>query len=48
MTYDNLIFKVPVESPSYYDDSSFVIRQIRNVLNERRTSKRPCRVFRQD
>ena len=38
MTYDDLIFKVPVESPSYYDDSAFVIRQIRNVLDERRAA----------
>ncbi len=39
MTYDDLIFKIPIEPPSYYEDSAFVIRQIRNVLDERRTTK---------
>lgn len=39
MTYDDLIFKIPIETPSYYDDSAFVIRQIRNVLDERRAAK---------
>lgn len=38
MTYDDLILKIPVESASYYDDSTFVIQQIRSVLAERKAA----------
>ena len=36
MKYKDLIFKVPVESPSYKDDSEFIIRQIINILDKRK------------
>lgn len=36
MTYEELIFKIPVESPTYKDDSAFVIRQIINILDDRK------------
>ena len=36
MKYEDLIFKVPVESKSYREDSAFVIKQMTNILNERK------------
>lgn len=38
MQYEDLIFKIPKESPSYKDDSEFVIRQIINILDEHKNS----------
>lgn len=36
MKYEDMIFKIPVESDTYKDDSDFVIRQITNILDERK------------
>lgn len=36
MRYEDLIFKIPVESESYKEDSGFVINQITNILNKRK------------
>lgn len=36
MRYDDLIFKIPQESPSYREDSAFVVRQITAILDERK------------
>ena len=36
MRYEDLIFKIPQESPSYKEDSAFVIRQIIAILDERK------------
>jgi hypothetical protein len=35
MTYDDLIFEVPQESPTYREDSEFVIKQITAILEDR-------------
>ena len=35
MRYEDLIFKIPKESPSYKEDSAFVIQQITAILDER-------------
>lgn len=35
MTYDDLIFEVPQESPTYREDSEFVIKQITSILENR-------------
>ena len=35
MKYEELIFKIPIESPSYKEDSNFVINQITNILKAR-------------
>ena len=36
MTYEELDFKIPIESPTYKDDSIFVVQQIVEILNERK------------
>lgn len=36
MRYEDLIFKIPKESPSYREDSAFVIQQITAILDERK------------
>lgn len=36
MKYEDLIFKIPQESPTYREDSEFVIQQIVNILDERK------------
>ncbi|WP_164174806.1 restriction endonuclease [Ruminococcus flavefaciens] len=36
MEYNDLIFKIPVESETYADDSAFVISQITAILDERK------------
>ncbi len=36
MRYEDLIFKIPVESPTYKEDSEFVIRQITTILDTRK------------
>lgn len=36
MNYNDLIFKIPVESPTYAEDSAFVISQIMKILDERK------------
>lgn len=36
MRYEDLIFKIPKESPSYSEDSAFVIQQITAILDERK------------
>ena len=36
MKYKDLIFKIPVESPSYKEDSEFVVSQIINILDRRK------------
>ena len=33
MRYENLIFKIPVESDTYQEDSNFVISQITGILD---------------
>ena len=38
MTYDDLIFKIPQESPTYREDSAFVIQQITAILDERKAA----------
>ena len=38
MRYEDLIFKVPQESPSYREDSAFVIRQMTAILDERKAA----------
>ncbi len=40
MRYEDLIFKIPRESPSYREDSAFVIRQILSILDQRKATKR--------
>ncbi|HIY21482.1 MAG TPA: hypothetical protein H9841_06245, partial [Candidatus Flavonifractor merdigallinarum] len=37
MRYEDLIFKIPQESPTYKDDSEFVIRQMTAILDARRS-----------
>jgi len=36
MRYEDFIFKIPKESPTYREDSDFVIRQIIAILDERK------------
>ena len=36
MEYEELIFKVPIESPTYKEDSEFVIKQITDILDLRK------------
>lgn len=36
MKYEDLIFKIPQESPCYCENSNFVISQIINILNNRK------------
>lgn len=36
MQYEDLIFKIPQESPTYKEDSDFVIRQMTSILDERK------------
>lgn len=36
MKYEDLIFKIPVESKSYKEDSEFVVKQIMCILDERK------------
>ncbi|WP_064581426.1 hypothetical protein [Streptobacillus moniliformis] len=36
MNYNDLIFKIPVESTSYANDSAFVIQQITSILDKRK------------
>ena len=36
MKYEDLIFKIPKESPAYKEDSAFVIRQITAILDARK------------
>lgn len=36
MRYEDLIFKVPQESDTYKSDSAFVIKQMIEILNERK------------
>ncbi len=36
MRYEDMIFKVPVESPTYREDSEFVIKQINLILNRQK------------
>lgn len=38
MTYDDLIFKIPVESETYKEDSDFVIENIIKILDERKSN----------
>ena len=42
--YSDLVFKIPVESNSYRDDSDFVIQQITDILDERRKAD-DCRII---
>ena len=39
MKYEDLIFKIPQESPTYREDSAFVIRQIMDILQARKDAK---------
>ncbi len=36
MKYKDMIFKIPVESPTYKDDSNFVIQQMTAILDKRK------------
>jgi hypothetical protein len=36
MRYEDMIFKIPVESDTYREDSNFVIEQMTNILDERK------------
>lgn len=36
MRYEDMIFKIPVESDTYREDSDFVIKQMTNILDERK------------
>lgn len=38
MQYEDLIFKVPQESPTYKEDSAFVIQQITDILTARKAA----------
>ena len=38
MKYEDLIFKIPKEAPSYREDSAFVINQIISILDERKAA----------
>lgn len=37
MKYEDLIFKIPQESPTYNVDSKFIVQQIINILDERKS-----------
>ena len=36
MQYEDMIFKVPVESPDYKENSEFVIRQMNLILDRQK------------
>lgn len=36
MKYEDLVFKIPIESASYREDSAFVIQQIISILDRRK------------
>lgn len=36
MKYEDLIFKIPVESKTYKEDSDFVIKQMISILDNRK------------
>lgn len=36
MRYEDLIFKIPIESDTYREDSDFVINQITGILDNRK------------
>ena len=36
MKYEDMIFKIPVESATYQEDSRFVIQQMTAILDERK------------
>ena len=38
MRYEDLIFKIPIESATYKEDSDFVIKQITDILDERKAA----------
>ena len=38
MRYEDLVFKIPQESPTYREDSAFVIQQITAILDSRRAA----------
>ena len=38
MNYKDLIFKIPIESETYQEDSNFVVSQIISILDERKNS----------
>ena len=38
MKYEDLIFKIPVESASYREDSEFIVQQMVSILDERKKS----------
>lgn len=38
MQYEDLIFKIPQESPTYKQDSAFVLQQITDILTARKTA----------
>lgn len=38
MKYEDLVFKIPQESTTYKDDSTFVTRQITTILDERKAA----------
>ena len=38
MKFEDLVFKIPQESPTYREDSEFVIKQITAILDSRRES----------
>lgn len=38
MRYEDLIFKIPQESPTYREDSAFVIRQVTAILDSRKAA----------
>ena len=38
MRYEDLIFKIPQESPSYREDSAFVVRQMTAILDKRKAA----------
>ena len=38
MTYEDLLFKIPQESPTYEEDSKFVVNQMVAILDERKAA----------
>ena len=36
MNYEDLIFKIPIESETYQEDSNFIVKQIISILDERK------------
>ena len=38
MQYEDFVFKIPLESPTYKEDSEFVIRQMTEILNSRKAA----------